>query len=159
MTIGELMNTCVVECTEDTSIEEAYELLEKCDHRTVVVVDSRAHRRPIGVVTDRSICEQVIGRGRNPRSLAAGSVMDTRIVKVQETQLAAALAIEDAAAAAAIIVLNDRRQASGLLSKESLARIRPSVAETNSSGRILVNVAPPRTSAGVREIPAFGWIQ
>ena len=29
MTIGELMNTCVVECTEDTSIEEAYELLRK----------------------------------------------------------------------------------------------------------------------------------
>jgi CBS domain-containing protein len=158
MTIGELMNTCVVECTEDTSIEEAYELLGKCDHRVVVVVDSRAHRRPIGVLTDRSICEQVIGRGRNPRSLAAGSAMETRIVKVLENEPIANIAIANPDEIAAIVVVNDRRQVRGVVPKERLAELGPSFATTNSSSRIFVNTTP-RVSPAISEIPGFGWVQ
>ena len=158
MTIGELMNTCVVECTEDTTIEEAYELLRKCDHRIVVVVDSRSHRRPIGVVTDRSICEQVIGRGRNPKSLAAGSAMDTRILRVQEDEAIGKIAVANPDEIAAVIVVNDNRQVRGVVTKESLAALGPSIATTNSSGRIFVSTTP-RVSPAISEIPAFGWIQ
>src|SRR5688572_6187972 len=158
MTIGELMSTCVVECMEDTSIEEAYELLGKCDHRMVVVIDSRAHRRPIGVVTDRSICEQVIGRGRNPRSLAAGSAMETRILQVLENEPIERIAIANPDEIAAIVVVNDRRQVCGVVPKHRLAAPDQSVATTNSSSRIVVRTAP-RVSPAIREIPGFGWIQ
>jgi CBS domain-containing protein len=94
----------------------------------VVVVDSRAHRRPIGVLTDRSICEQVIGRGRNPRSLAAGSAMETRIVKVLENEPIANIAIANPDEIAAIVVVNDRRQVRGVVTKERLAELGPSFA-------------------------------
>ena len=158
MTIDEVMNTCVVECTEDTSIEEAYELLGKCAHRMVVVIDSRAHRRPIGVVTERSICEQVIGRGRNPRGLAAGSAMDTRILRVLENELVTNIAIANPDEITAVVVINDRRQVRGIIPKGSLAVLSPSVATTTSAGRILVSTTP-KVSPAIREIPAFGWIQ
>ena len=158
MTIGELMNTCVVECTEDTSIEEAYELLRRCSHRMVVVVDSRTHRRPIGVVTDRSISEQVIGRGRNPKSLAAGSAMDARIMRVRENEPVGNIAVANPAEMAAVIVVNDKRQVVGIVPRERMAELGPSIATTNSSSRIFVNTAPRRSPA-ISEIPAFGWIQ
>ena len=158
MTIGELMNTCVVECTEDTSIDEAYELLGKCGHRMVVVVDSRAHRRPIGIVSDQSICEQVIARGRTPRSLTAGSALDARILCVRENEPVASITVANPDEIAAMIVVNDRRQVRGIVPKESLAMLGPSVAETNSSSRVFVSTTP-RVSPAISEIPAFGWIQ
>src|SRR5215204_3293276 len=86
MFVSELMSTGLAECTEDTRLEDAFELIRKYDHGMVVVVDSIAHRVPIGIVTERSICEQLITRGRNARSLTAGSVMDSRIKKVHSSE-------------------------------------------------------------------------
>ena len=148
----------MVECTEDTDIEEVYELLQKCDHRMVVVVDSRAHRRPIGVVTERSICEQVIGRGRNPKGLAAGSAMDTRIVRVLETEEVIRVAVTNPDEIAAVIVVNERRQVRGVIPKENIVAVIQSVATTHSAGRVVVNTTPT-VSTAISEIPAFGWIQ
>ncbi|HKP71285.1 MAG TPA: CBS domain-containing protein [Pyrinomonadaceae bacterium] len=158
MTIGELMSNCVVECTEDTSIEEVYDLLQKCGHRMVVVIDSRAHRRPIGVVSERSICEQVIGRGRNPKGLAAGSAMDTRIFRVREDELVSNVAIANPHELAAVVVVDDRRQICGVVPKESLEAISRNIATTRSAGRIFVNTTP-KVASPISEIPAFGWIQ
>ena len=158
MTIGDLMSKCVVECTEDTGVEEAYALLQKCDHRMVVVIDSLAHRVPIGVVTERSICEQVIGRGRSLRSLAAGSMMDTRILIAPQNAALDSINLENGRDITAVAVVNERRQLCGLVPKDKLASLAHSIATTNSSGQIVVSVGP-RVSPGVSEIPAFGWIQ
>jgi CBS domain-containing protein len=49
------------------------------DH--VVVIDSKAHKIPIGVVTEHEICLQVVGRGRSPRGMTAANVMNTDFVK------------------------------------------------------------------------------
>lgn len=157
MTVGELMNGCVVECTEDAGLEEVYDLLQKCDHRMVIVIDSNAHRVPIGVVTERSICEQIVGRGRNPRTLSAGSVLDSRkIMTVPETQAVEGLDLNYTRDIAAIVVVDENRRARGVVPRERIGNIP--VAETTSSNLVFVNTAP-RISPAVREIPAFGWIQ
>ena len=158
MTIADLMSKCVVECTEDASVEEVYNLLQKCEHRTVVVVDSLAHRVPIGVVNERSMCEQIIGRGRSLRSLVAGSMLDTRIITVPEKTTIDSIKLDGARELSAVVVVNDRRQPCGLVPKERLASLGHSIATTNSSGQIVVTVGP-RVSPAVSEIPAFGWIQ
>src|SRR3982751_1359661 len=82
MIIRDIMTECPAECIEDAPLSEVYELIQKCDHGYVVVLDSSAHRVPIGVVSEHSICEQIIGRGRNPKVLRAGSVMDSRIRRI-----------------------------------------------------------------------------
>ena len=156
MTIGDYMNKCVVECTEDTGIDEVYELLQRCDHRMVVVIDSIAHRVPIGVVSERSICEQIIGRGRNPRTLLAGSMMDTRIKTVLENEPLERVNAEYNRDIAALIVVDEHRQVRGLIPRESLGNL--TVATTSSSGQIFVTTNR-RVSPASSEIPGFGWIQ
>lgn len=158
MFVSEMMSKCVAECTEDAGLEKVYELLRKCEHGLVVVVDSEAHRIPIGVVSERSICDQIITRGRNPKALTAGAMMDSRIRTVRETDGADQLAVSADEQIAAVVVTNDRRQACGIVPKEKLRAVPTPATSTHSSNLIFVNTAPRRSPA-VSEIPAFGWIQ
>ena len=158
MSISKIMSKCVAECTEDASLEEVYQLIRKCKHGLVVVVDSEAHRVPIGVVNERSICEQLIVRGRNPRGLTAGSVMDSRIKTIRDSEAAISIAHDEAQSLTALVVTNERRQVCGIVPKEKISQIPGTVAATNSPGAIYVNMSV-RHSPATSEIPAFGWIQ
>ena len=145
MFVNEIMSRCVMECTEDMGIEEVYELIKKCEHGLVVVLDSYAHRVPIGVVSERSICEQIIARGRNPRGLLAGHVMDSHIRTVREQDLIEGIDLDETKSAAAIIVTDANRQVSGVLALKDL--------------RAALTVTRIPSARAVREIPAFGWVQ
>jgi len=159
MFVSEMMSKCVAECTEDMGLSEVYELIRKCDHGLVVVIDSHAHRVPIGVVSERSICEQIIARGRNPRNLIAASVMDSKIKTVSETDLVEALGIEGRDDIAAIVAVNKNRQVCGLIPKSALAAARrASSASTPLRPALELEITPKRSPA-IREIPAFGWVQ
>ena len=83
MLIGELTIKFPPVCKEHTSLEQLYSLLTGTPERLVVVIDGDAHRVPIGVITERSICEQIIGRRRDPRDLSAANVLDCDIIKVE----------------------------------------------------------------------------
>ncbi|HSI89281.1 MAG TPA: CBS domain-containing protein [Pyrinomonadaceae bacterium] len=83
MLIGELKIKFPPVCKEHTSLEQLYSLLTGSPERLVVVIDGDAHRVPIGVITERSICEQIIGRRREPRDLSAANVLDCDIIKVE----------------------------------------------------------------------------
>ena len=157
MFVSEMMSKCVTECTEDMGLSEVYELVRKCDHGLVVVIDSHAHRVPIGVVSERSICEQIIARGRNPRNLIAGSVMDSRIKTASESDLVEALNLEGRDDFAAIVVVNKNRQVCGLIPKAVLAATRASAREPLRPA--LEQKITPTRSPAIREIPAFGWVQ
>jgi predicted transcriptional regulator len=158
MSISEVMSNCVNECTEDAPLEQVYELILKCKHGLVVVIDSQAHRVPIGVVSERSICEQLIVRGKTARSLTAGSVLDPRIRTVRLSDPLKPLTVEEKESLAAIIVTNENRQVCGIVPKDAIATMPSPVAETHSAGQIYVNTSVRSTPAS-REIPAFGWIQ
>lgn len=145
MLVRDIMSRCVTECTEDLGLEEVYELIKKCEHGLVVVVDSHVHRVPLGVVSERSICEQIIARGRTPRNLFAGAVIDPRIKTVRENDLIESVVVPESGSLAAIIVTDDNRHVSGMLSVNDLRAAR---------------AARSRVTTGlVREIPAFGWVQ
>ena len=147
MRVSDIMSRCVTVCTEDAGLEEVYELIQKCEHKLVVVVDSHAHRVPIGVASEHTICEQIIARGRNPRTLSAGSAMDARVKKVPEDQLLESIGPEELDGLTAIIVVNADRQIIGLVAKEAMKSI--------AAAPVAVGATQRRTS----EIPAFGWIQ
>jgi len=157
MRISEIMSRSVTVCTEDAGLEEVYELIQKCEHRLVVVVDSNAHRVPIGVASEHRICEQIIARGRNPRSLSAGSVMDARIKKVTDDQLIESIEAKELDGLTAMVVVNSERQIIGLVSKEVIKELAPIRVPER---RVNVTItAAPATQRRVSEIPAFGWIQ
>jgi predicted transcriptional regulator len=152
MFVSNIMSSCVVECTEDTRLDEVFELIRKCDHGIVVVVDSLVHRVPIGVVSERSMCEQIIARGRNPRNLVAGSVMDSRIKKVTKDVVLEGL---DAQAVAAVVVVDDNRQVCGLVPKEKIKAATSSGRSYKPAVPVVAN-APQPPLRRISEIPAFG---
>ena len=141
MFVSEIMSRCVAECTEDMRLEEVFDLIQKCDHGLVVVIDSQAHRVPIGIVNERSICEQIIARGRNPKNLLAGSVMDSRIKKVLGTDLAERINETDLAEFAAIVVVDDKRQVCGLVAKEKISAIAAVATRTYISTPVIATAA------------------
>ncbi len=153
MFVSDIMSTCVAECTEDRRLDEVFELIQKSDHGLVVVVDSHAHRVPIGVVTEHSICEQIIGRGRNPKSLTAGSVIDARIKKIAITDPVEKILEARQDDIAAVIVVDENRRICGLISKDRIKNIPTSMSFTTP------HVAIGQRSGRTSELPAFGWIQ
>ena len=159
MLIKDIAANCVSECTEDTPLAEVYDLIQNCEHGYVVVVDSTSHRVPIGIVNEPSICRQVITKARHPRSLTAGDVMNSRIRRVPEsTAIEACESMLESAGSEPILVINEKRQFSGIVDRGQLARAlssskRSSPAATEDFG----SLGAMRTPARV-EIPAFGWV-
>lgn len=125
MFVREIMSTHVAQCTEDQSLRKIYEMIQESENDFVVVVDSLAHRVPIGIINEHSICEQVVGCGRNPRDLAAANVMESRITKIEDSAtVESCLEFIDAKYLFPIIVLDRKRQLCGVLHKETLESYR-----------------------------------
>ena len=157
MFVSEIMSKCVAECTEDAGLAEVFDLICKCEHGLVVVIDSHAHRVPIGVVSDRSICEQIIARGRNPRNLIAGSVIDSRIRTVVETDLVEGLDFSENAVSA-LVVTDRNRQVCGLVPIATLRAVRRTANSAVSPSRSPQEDAKSASQTN-GAIAAFGWVQ
>ena len=63
MSVKNMMRTNFVVCTEDMPLEKVFEEMVGADTEHAVVVEGLAHSVPIGVITERDICLQVLGRG------------------------------------------------------------------------------------------------
>jgi signal-transduction protein with cAMP-binding, CBS, and nucleotidyltransferase domain len=158
MFVSEIVSTCAAECTEDAKLEDVFELIQKCDHGAVVVVDSLAHRIPIGIVTEHSICEQIIARGKNPRSLQAGSVMDSRITKVLNSELVENILDMRQEDISAIVAVDEDRRLCGLVSKEKIKRAAPAVRRSRQTFPEITAPSAQPLPRRISEIPAFGWM-
>jgi CBS domain-containing protein len=79
-----LKEICILDvacCARDTSILEAARLMRL--HHTgdlVVVDDPRGDRVPVGIVTDRDIVVEVLGKELDPAKTTVGEVMSARLV-------------------------------------------------------------------------------
>jgi signal-transduction protein with cAMP-binding, CBS, and nucleotidyltransferase domain len=85
MSIKDVMNTNSITCTEDISLAKVYQLMQENECNYVVVIESNAHRKPLGIITEHEMCLEVIGKGRQPRMLTASSVMNTDVLKMPHT--------------------------------------------------------------------------
>lgn len=84
MLVCEIMNGSSPICTEDMALEKVYELIEESGQDDVTVVDSLVHKIPIGIITVRGICAQILGRGRDRRGMTAANVMNVNYIKVDQ---------------------------------------------------------------------------
>ena len=89
MSIENIMNTNFIVCTEEVSLAKIYRLMLENESDYVVVIESHAHQKPLGIVTEHEMCLQIIGKGREPRELTAANVMNTDVIKVSGAQSAA----------------------------------------------------------------------
>ena len=86
----QLKNVCTVDvarCTADSSIYEAARSMRERHVGTLVVVeDDEEIALPVGIVTDRDIVVDVIGRNLDPHTTKVSSVMSSPIVVADECE-------------------------------------------------------------------------
>jgi len=157
MLIKEIMNTSVCECTEDTTLAEAYELIQRCPNRFAVVLDSNMHRVPLGIVNEHSICEALVRDRRRDKQLFAGALMSTRVKKVLEDTDVRDCADLLSGGADAILVISAKRQFRGVVDLAMLSEAHKESlkAEKPRPWADLIGQAIPASV----EIPAFGWLK
>ena len=115
------MNQNVAICTEDMPLEQVFELIDEGAAHHVCVVESYAHRKPIGLITEHDICLQIIGRRRSPRGLTAANVMNTRLVKTDANQsLSECAKLFDGCDSKAMCIVDESGVLSGTIRRRDL---------------------------------------
>ncbi len=129
MIVCEIMNDSSPICTEDMALEEVYGLMEENGQDYVTVVDSLAHKIPIGIISVHGICAQILRRGRDPRGMTAANVMSTDYVKADRwLHMEECRRLIDIKEAETVIVVDDSGSFQGSLTRaelESAVNVRP----------------------------------
>jgi len=157
MFLSKLIMTDAPECSEDTDLTRVYQMIQVSPYGFVVVVDSEVHRVPIGIVSEHSICEHLLVRGRSLRGLGAGNVMDQRTKKVVSSatiEEAAALLGDDPTRV--ILVMDEKRRFCGIVDPAAVLNAARSRDVIEDLGTFRPS-SQSRRLPGV-EIPAFGWM-
>ena len=93
MLLKELCTPDVVYCAPEARVLAAARLMRERPVGDLVVVDDpEGDQTPIGIVTDRDIVVEVLGRDRDPAAVTVREIMRTPAVIASETEDATAIA-------------------------------------------------------------------
>lgn len=85
MAVGEICNREVVIVSQETTIDEAAQLMREHHVGDVVVVtESGERRKPVGIVTDRDVVVEVVAAGLDPATLTVEEIMAPDLAAVPE---------------------------------------------------------------------------
>ncbi|HEX4048431.1 MAG TPA: CBS domain-containing protein [Elusimicrobiota bacterium] len=82
MKVREIMTANPATCEPRSGLQDVAKLMCDNDCGVIPVVEDRRSLKPVGVVTDRDIACRTVGRGRDPRALAAADCMTSPCVTV-----------------------------------------------------------------------------
>ena len=82
MLVKEIMTKDPACCTADDNLQQVAKMMVDNDCGCIPVVGSNAHKKPIGMVTDRDITIRAVAEGKNPLDLTAEDVMTKSVVTV-----------------------------------------------------------------------------
>ena len=82
MKVKDIMTAEPACCLPETGLQEVAQMMVEHDCGEIPVVDSKATRLPLGVITDRDIACRTVARGLNPLDLMVADVMSKPCVTV-----------------------------------------------------------------------------
>lgn len=85
MKISEVCNRDVATVTRETPLSEAACMMRERHVGSVVVVDSAASGKPIGILTDRDMVIEVLAAGIEPRTISVGDIMSAPLFTARES--------------------------------------------------------------------------
>jgi CBS domain-containing protein len=129
MRVVEMMIRDPICCAESCTVETVAHLLSKVDCGVVTVLNQLS-RQVLGVITERSVCLEVVAHRRNPATVTAGECM-ARVPAVchPEDDAYAVLAKFSQSHARGVVVINDENELVGVLSLSVLASRAASAAQ------------------------------
>jgi CBS domain-containing protein len=84
MAIGEICSREVVFAHRGESVATGAQLMRQHHVGSLVIVDEKDKRRPVGIVTDRDIVLAVVAPTVDPETILLGDVMSSELVCVRE---------------------------------------------------------------------------
>lgn len=108
-------------CTPETNIQKVVKLMIENNSYSIPVVESLAHKNPIGVITEKSICRRSIGEGLNPLKMNAGRAMNCDYRKVSpDTSLDDCIGIMESNRIEYILVCDEDNVCCGLVTYDEI---------------------------------------
>ena len=122
MPIGELCNREVVFATKKTTITKAAQLMRQYHVGDLVVVDLVKEKRvPVGIVTDRDIVVEIIGKSLPVDDFTVGDIMSRQLISVQEKEgVIETIRLMRANAIRRIPVINEEAGLEGIISVDDM---------------------------------------
>ena len=85
MSVGELCNRTVIVTSRTTRLDEAARLMREHHVGSIVVVDeTAAGSKPVGIVTDRDIVIEIVAAGVSPATVTVEEIMAPDLVVAKE---------------------------------------------------------------------------
>lgn len=126
MLIKELLPKDPTLCTTDASLMDLVKLMADNECGCIPIVESKAHKNPIGVVTEHDICHRAVAKGLNPLRTTAGRVMNGNFQTVSsEASLEEGRRLLQAGKARHLVVVNDRNECCGVIPADRLTAFAP----------------------------------
>ncbi len=124
MLLKEICTPDVVHCTpETTALRLARLMRERHVGDVVVVEDAENDQTPVGVVTDRDLVVEVLGRERDPARVSAREIMRKPVVIARTTEdTAQAIERMKAHGVRRIPVMDEQHRLAGIVSLDDLLR-------------------------------------
>jgi CBS domain-containing protein len=121
MRVVDMMTRDPICCAESCTVETVAHLLSKVDCGVVPVLNQLS-RQVLGVITERSVCLEVVAQRRNPTTVSAGECMARApAVCHPEDDAYAVLARFSQSRSRGVVVVNDENELEGVLSLSVLA--------------------------------------
>ncbi len=123
MLLKEICTPDVVHCAPEVTALGIARLMRERHVGDVVVVEDEEDQTPIGVVTDRDIVVEVLGRERDPAKVTAREIMRKPVVIARTTE-DAGQAVErmKAHGVRRIPVMDERRKLAGIVCLDDLLK-------------------------------------
>jgi CBS domain-containing protein len=144
MQVKEVMTADPVCCTPDTPIPAVAKMMVDNDCGEIPVVEDKATRLPIGVVTDRDIVCRLVAKGINPSGAIAVECMSKPIATVTpDMSLEECSRIMEEKLIRRVPVVDERGSCCGIVALADIAIHAPK----STAGEIIKEVSEPTASA------------
>ena len=133
-------------CVRDVDLAESHESVQAAAARMHArnvgsLIVANAHKKPVGIVTDRDLVVKVLAHGRNPFQTTVGEIM-TLIPRciTEDTGLEDAIAVMRSGPYRRLPVINETGQLVGVLSLDDVLRLLAD--ELHEIGRLIERETP-----------------
>lgn len=126
MQAKDIMSRDIAVCTPETPLQEVARLMVEFDCGAIPIVEDKARRRLIGMLTDRDITCRTVARGRNPLELCARDCVTPDVACVHpDAALDECLHAMEERQVRRIPVVDDQGCCCGIVSQADIARSSP----------------------------------
>jgi CBS domain-containing protein len=135
--LRDIASTVVAVVVPDTPAQVVAQLMRTHHVGAMVVVDSKAQSRPVGILTDRDLVLGLMAEGLDPSLFTAGDVMSIDIVCAgQDMDLINAVRLMNTHSVRRLAIVDDKGLLVGIVSLEDVLEVLAQTLATLSGGLV-----------------------